>query len=992
MRKLFSITIFAVLFLSISSFALGQGNMRGVITDSSTAKPLVGANVYLLGTALGSATDLEGVYRIQRIPPGRYTLRISYIGYMTKNIDVFIESDKTAELDVALIYDVIEGKMIVVTAQAEGQVAAINQQITAPTIINVISEEKIQELPDANAAESIGRLPGVALQRSGGEANKTVLRGLSDKFSTITINGIRMAPTDSTARGVDLSTISQGSLAGVELYKALTSDMDGDAIAGSINLVTKKAPTERLLRFESRGSYNQLNSAYDQYDFTLRYGERFFKNMLGIQLSGNLEKRDRSNEEVDLDNNLNVTYQDMPIWQLDGLNLTYTDEERDRKGFSVLFDLDSPDGGSIRFNNIYNMTKRDFTTYYRNYVAPWGDDQIFYNIRVREQEIQTFVSSMTGKNYLFGLSTDWGLSYANSKSKFPFDYEMNFLEAGGMRNIPDSLWNGPPEAFIPYANNNFDESTLYTAYYRGQDNNDVEKNIFLNLEKEYSIRKLFSGRLKIGGKNRTKSRDRSVIEQYSPYYNRPYARWDYSSGVITRKDLSGTRFEDLVLGANSLVLLSNLLDMEPKNRKIYDKYNLYPLINPDAIREWWELNRDGLQDSSYNTPEYYSNPEAEGMYYDITERVSSAFIMNSFNYKDRITFIAGLRVEHENNDYDAKYSPTALGGYPIPPSAYRDTSAVHKETILLPNFHFTIRPLNFLNVRLAAYKALARPDFNYRLPNEVLKARSTFFPGNNWYLGNADLKAMKAWNYEINTSIFSNKVGLFSVSVFYKELEDNILYMDGLPVTSGEQLREFGIDVESPYGDRSFVFWYPYNSNKPAWVKGIEIEHQANLSFLPGLWKNIVLGYNMSIIRSQTYIVFDDWYTVPSPIPGFPATVVHRPGERKAKLEGQPEFFGNFAIGYDIGGFSARLSVFHQGEYNRSYGTLPRDNIVNAFTRWDLAVKYKIFKNIDIMLNINNITNLEESTSIRDNTYGWRLLNDSERYGTTADLGIRFNF
>ena len=118
----------------------------------------------------------------------------------------------------------------------------MNQQINSNTIVNVVSEEKIQELPDANAGESIGHLPGVSISRSGGEANKIVLRGLDERYSTITIDGLRIASTEADDRGIDLSTISQGSLAGIELYKAITPDKDGDAIAGSVNLVTRKAP------------------------------------------------------------------------------------------------------------------------------------------------------------------------------------------------------------------------------------------------------------------------------------------------------------------------------------------------------------------------------------------------------------------------------------------------------------------------------------------------------------------------------------------------------------------------------------------------------------------------------------------------------------------------------------------------------------------------------------------------------------------------------
>ena len=61
-------------FFFCSSAVFGQGMLRGVISDSLTGKSLVGANVYLVGTALGDATDLYGMYRIEQIPAGRYTL------------------------------------------------------------------------------------------------------------------------------------------------------------------------------------------------------------------------------------------------------------------------------------------------------------------------------------------------------------------------------------------------------------------------------------------------------------------------------------------------------------------------------------------------------------------------------------------------------------------------------------------------------------------------------------------------------------------------------------------------------------------------------------------------------------------------------------------------------------------------------------------------------------------------------------------------------
>ncbi len=975
-----------------------QGTLRGVVVDSLTSQPLIGANVFIPGTVFGSATNLQGEFTIDRIPVGRYTLKISYIGYIPKEIPVVVENRQVAQLRIPLAAGVVQGKTIVITGQAVGQAAAINQQITSNTVVNVISEEKIRELPDANAAEAMGRLPGVSIRRSGGEANKVVLRGLSDKYSTITVDGVRIAPTDENARGVDLSTVSQSSLAGIELFKALTPDKDADAIAGSINLVTKKAPSELLLQMDLKGSYNALNNAYDQYEFGLRYGDRFFHDMLGVQVNGTLERRDRSKENFNLDYNLRGI-EGGNDYEITDFTLNYTDEMRTRQGIGLLLDLELPNEGWLRFNNIYNRTKRDYIEYERNY--PTTGEELFYTARDREQEINTFTGALSGEHHFWVMSTSWGLSYANSQSRYPFDYQMDFVEPSttdasgtplsGMKAIPDSLMHGPPENFIPYALNNFDKAYLYGAYYRGEENHDVEKTAFLNLSGEYTIGKLLSGQLKLGAKYRDRARDRSRSELFSPYYNEAFAQYTDSAGVIVRKDFTGTRFEDLKMIGNS-ILFSNFLDSRD-SRQLFGLYDLNPLDYRDALRLWWDLNRDGYSDAGGHNPEYERNVEPDAMFYDIDEGVVGAYVMNTFNVGQAVTLITGLRMEYENDSYLSKYSPSTLSGFPVPTGEIRDTSAVHEETLWLPNVHLTIRPFNFMNLRLAAYKAVARPDFNYRLANVVMKARSTFFPGNNLTVGNPNLKAAEAWNFEVNTSFFNNWIGLFSVSAFYKDVQNMFQLIDELPLAGQDALDSLGIDVISPFGVNEFVLTYPINSTRPTTIWGVEIEHQANLSFLPGFLKHFVLSYNLSFVRSETWVPTTHDTTVQVIVPPFPfpiERVIHKIVDRAQKLQGQPEFFGNFAIGYDIGGFSARLSVFHQGRFNQTFSADGRsDGVYDAFTRWDFAVKQQITKNIAIIGNVNNFTNIEEGTSTLNRVTGWDLLNEHEIYGLTADLGVR---
>jgi TonB-dependent receptor len=994
MKKLSS---FLILFV-IPTLLMGQSTLRGVVSDSTTHDVLVGVNVVIVGTGLGAATDLNGEYIITRIPERTFTVRVTCVGYETKEKQINFALNRQTKFDASLTPMVIGGKEFVVTAQRRGQIAAINQQLTANTITNVISEEKIQELPDANAAEAIGRLPGVSVLRTGGEASSVVMRGMSSKFALVTIDGVRMAPTSDVDRSVDLSTISQGSLAGIELSKALTSDKDADAIAGSVNLVTKKAPSSRMLRFEPRGSYNALDKSANQYNGTLRYGERFLDNRLGVQVSGNLENTIRSNEST------NYSYDVTGIangtdYQITQFQVRYIHELRKRGGGSLLLDYDTPDGGAIRLNTVYDQTSRNYLTSYKQYPQT---GVIVYDYRQIETNIGTFNSSLQGENYLLGWEADWGLAFSQSRRNDPFDFEMNFTETSasgaggqvisGMRTIPPSLTKGPVEQWIPYAVNNFNSAFINNANDYGQENLDREQAAHVDLLRKYTASNEITGEFKFGGKFRRTSRFNSPTESAAEYYlyvPSPYTK--LPDGTIVPKNLTGTQFENLQLVGTQKVSFANFLFSTPPDRLIYGKYDLNPLINVDGLKLWRQLNINGYQDAAGRFPEYVNDSEVEGNYYDLQENISAGYAMNTLNLGHAMTVIAGLRYESEDNRYTSKFTRVPLSGFPFGQGALKDTTVYHKEHELLPNLQGIIRPTDFMNVRLAAYEAIARPDFSNRLLKFV--ARSTSSSDLN--IGNPDLKSATAWNYEVQTQFYGGSIGLFSVSAFYKNIKNMYHTISGVSVFGQSILDSLGVPWKEPFGNGYFTFTYPYNSTKPTHVWGFEVEHQANFNFLPEPFTNIVLNYNFTIVRSETWattsrvesyrdstFLFGRWiYTTGSKNVLF---------EKKQKLEDQPEFFGNASLGYDMGGFSFRLSVFHQGSFNSTFSSNQRsDGVTNAYTRWDVALKQDITDNISVLLNLNNITNTEEGTTLSNRITGWLLPSSNIKYGMTADLGVR---
>ena len=120
-----------------SSGALANATVEGIVIDLETGEPLPGANVYIVGTGIGTATDLDGKYVIMRLPPGSYTIRAKYIGYEQQEKSIRVTIGQKVEINFELIHATVKGQTIVVTAQAEGQLAAINQQRAAYSIKNI---------------------------------------------------------------------------------------------------------------------------------------------------------------------------------------------------------------------------------------------------------------------------------------------------------------------------------------------------------------------------------------------------------------------------------------------------------------------------------------------------------------------------------------------------------------------------------------------------------------------------------------------------------------------------------------------------------------------------------------------------------------------------------------------------------------------------------------------------------------------------------------
>jgi outer membrane receptor for ferrienterochelin and colicin len=291
-----------------TGLAFAAGTITGNVTDTE-GTPLAFANVVIthkivngeevaLRTQMGTSTDLDGAYVLTGVEEGTYKIDVIYLGYKRSTSTITISGNETVTHNAVLENMTMDLEEVVVTQQAKGQMAAINQQLAAIAIKNVVAADRIQRNPDANAAEAIGRLPGVSITRDGGEANDVVIRGMPSQYNTVLLNGIEIPSNKGTSRNASLGGISQFSLQGIEVYKAITPDMDANTVSGAVNMQMSSAPEGFQGSVMVQGGYNNQNSDFSNYKFNANLSNRWFDNKFGVVLNVSNERTNRSTESM----------------------------------------------------------------------------------------------------------------------------------------------------------------------------------------------------------------------------------------------------------------------------------------------------------------------------------------------------------------------------------------------------------------------------------------------------------------------------------------------------------------------------------------------------------------------------------------------------------------------------------------------------------------------------------------------------------------------
>jgi TonB-dependent receptor len=931
-----------------SSALSAQGVVTGTVTDPS-GRPLSGVLVLVDGTSIRTSTD-RGQYRALNVPAGSRTLTFRYIGYQPTSKTVTVSDGRTATLDVKLSEAVTSLTAIEVRGQVVGQASALNQQRTASTISSVIDNELVGRLPDPNMAEALARVPGIAVLRDQGEGRFVQIRGTSPNFNGMSINGLRLATPEQNSRQLPMDIVPSDQASQIQVSKTLTPDMDADAIGGNVNIVTRTAQANRpLLNFTAAGGQNQLGGGALM-NLGANAGKRFGKSQkFGAMFGGTYYRNDRASQNVEGDwcsqtRNCGVG---ASLTSLDAPNLfeyrDYPQVDRLRTGVNGTLDYLLPNSGKLFLRGSWNQFNDDEIRARARFRFRGGGgsrwtqvsadsgvttgSQFDRDIRLREVMQDIYTAQLGGEHYSSdGKALDWAVGFSRATENRPGALTMGFRQSNMSLayNFADA---DRPRAYV--VTGSLDDPARFgfnslANEVRDTRDEDLSAKINGSIPVQFGA---FSGAIKGGLSARLKDRSNAVNV------------FNYTNA----------------LGANSLnatgATLMGLLTTETTGRNLFDgDYAFGRTFDPRRMRDFITANPN-----AFTLNQLSSQTATAGGSFAVREDVYAGYLMATLD-AGALRLVPGVRVEAtEVQNTGNLVRLNSAGNALVEP--IRATTANGSYVNVFPSLNATYRLGEYTNVKAAVTTALVRPQFGDMVPYVNVQAGQQTAS-----VGNPDLKATTAINYDLMVEHYFTNVGFIAVGAFAKSL-DNFIFATARARTN-----------EDAVGPDATQIIQPVNG-PTATLYGFEVAWQQNFTFLPGWLKSFGINANYTYTQSSADIPGRGRDGVNAPIP-----------------EQAPQA-GNIGLFFDRGPLSLRLGGNYAGSFVSTISAISPEADTRTMARFqvDASGSYQLRQGMKIFGEFINLSNtpLRAYVGDRPNRGGGGDDPSFEFYRPWGMLGIR---
>jgi len=741
-------------FLLIVSVIQAQesGSIAGKLSDREmSGEPLPFANVLIKGSTKGTTSDYDGLYLLNKLEPGTYTVVFSFIGYETLEVPgVVVEAGKVTEVntDLGSSAAALDEVVITTVSRRDSQVALLIEQKNSVDIKESIGAQELAKLGVSDAATATTKISGVTSSEASGDI---FVRGLGDRYLYSTLNGLPIPSDDVERKNIDLGLFPTRVIQNISISKNYSSENSADQASGNIDITSRelrgKSELDLGVRFGANtnavGQFSDFKVSPNQED--VYFG--FYDQAIPTRFSLNNQGWDPGEAVLPINRRYALTagkeFGDLRVLFTASNSTSF---EYNEGTFANYRNNDFEDG----FTDATNYKKTDNNTALLDLGYKINDDNrikatslfinkvsdevfeggrngegIVFEESDRGDGFNQFVRDQNTKqtklwvNQLHGFHNMW-----DGKNELKWSAGYNMVDADEPNRIRNEVNIHPTEPIL------LGETNAYQQRKSVQQIDDTEFNALIQNQYNFvqdneTEKKAF---LKIGGNYRNKQRD---------FYSRFF----------------GTEERDFnTINPTSIDNLSGIFTTENFNSRALS----FNVLNPD-------------------------------IYEASLESVAGFAFFNYGNAKWNLNL--GARFQQDDIDviFDVNNYPSNLPNF-----VYKSYDNIY------PSINFRFSPNEDSNIRLAASRTITLPEFKEIAPFEYVSQTGLVTRGN------PNLDASTNTNIDLKYEIFPSSGELISLTGFYKNIEDPInkaRERGSAPVFSyfnaGEEANIYGLELEA---------------------------------------------------------------------------------------------------------------------------------------------------------------------------------------------------
>ena len=953
-NNLLAVSVLTVLF-SINILPQSTGSISGTIVDATTGEELIGANIFLEGTSLGAASDLNGLFLMKSIPVGSYNLIASMIGYAKLTVTgVEVRDGHTHKLDLTLSQETIETDEVIVTARMleDNEASLLKLRQRSNSISDAISSELISRSGSSNAADAMTKVTGASVV----DGKYVYVRGLGERYSSTHLNGTELPSADPDKKSFNMDLFPSGVLNNIVTVKSFTPDKPGNFSGGIVDIATKTYPDKFTFKISGSSSYNtatSFNQNFLTYNgggsdwFGMDDGTRNIPELFGnpdLIIPAASTARFDSGEAQLLDEISNSFIPEMsPRIKTAPLNQSYSLSIGDQ---TELFNMPLGFIGSYSYNREYSFYENGSSGRWKltgdintveslnelQYLSDSkGTDEVNWGGLVtvnlkpdpRHEIGADFVYTQSGQSTARFLEGRWLEQFNDNPNAVLETRVLSYTERSLQsyqlhgKHVFDNIlglginWSGSisktsqEEPDVRYFTNHYNTETLNysitrstyalpSRYFRNMNEDGNSAN--LNLTLPFNIWESLQAKFKFGGAFNEKERD--FTERRFEYQ-----LGEYASGA--------PRYE-----GDAEFFFS------PENVGIL----------------WYDSTRNRYVFGNHIA----ETPDPRGGNYNGYEKVSAVYGMIELPISNSLKIIGGARYERSKMDVYGK-----------------DQKGFLDNKDLLPSLNVIYHLTENMNIRSSFGKTLARPNFREKAPYANYN-----FAADLIFICNPDLQRTLIDNYDLRWEWFLRHGEIIAVSGFYKFLKNPIE-------------RVINVLFASEGGE---VF---YENIDKAEVMGVEIEMRKRLDEVHDLLDNFSIGTNVSFISSEVSIPEGELEVIRNLDPNAKST---------RQLQGQSPFLVNLELSYDNLNSGTYVSLFYNVFGDRlaeiSIGGTP-DVFERSRPMLDFTISQNVLSKFDLKLSVKNILN--SPYKLTHEFKGAEYIRTEYKTGTSISLGIGYS-